>query len=300
MLGIMSNVVVPAFVVIVVGGLLATFFELELHSLNRIALYAATPALIFNSIANSALSADNVLRLVAGLTLFLALMAVLAWLASMRFEATTRRGFVATSVYNNSANMMLPVTLFAFGEAGLERALLLLPFTSLALFGTAPLILSGQAGASRRTLLRVSRLPVLWAAALGFTFNALGWSLPLGLARGLQIVGDAAIPLVLLMLGLQMVQAGLPRPSAVNWLGSGSKLLVAPLVGYGSGVLVGLQGLDLAVLTLLTGMPPAVNTFMLALEFGGNAEEVARTVVLATALSLLSISIIVGLLATLL
>ena len=292
------NVVVPAFVVIGVGVLLGRFLKLDLVPLNRVALYAAVPALVFNSLATTELGAGSVGRLVVGQLIFLALMLGLSYLASRPFEARTGRGFMATSMYGNSANLMLPVTLFALGEGGLERALVLFVVSSIALFGTGPLVLAGGGGANGAGVrfTSVLRLPVLWAALVGVLFNLLGLSFPQGLARGIGILSDAAIPLVLLVLGMQIHRSGLQAPTPVNWAGAGFKLVVGPLLGYLAARIVGATGLDLAVLTLLGAMPPAVNTFMLALEFGGNAEEVARTVVLATLLALLSLSVVVTLL----
>ena len=291
----MLEVVVPAFVVIGVGLLLGRFLKPDLPSINRVALYGAVPALVFDALAGTELSAGSALRLVIGQIVFLLVMAALSWGVSSPFAPRTRRGLMATSMYGNSANLMLPVTLFAFGEAGLERALVLFVVSSIALFGTGPLVL---AGGERRgvPLGGVVKLPVLWAALLGLGANLLEVSFPLGLARGIEILAGAAIPLVLLVLGIQIYRSGVPLPTPVNWLGAGFKLLVGPLVGYGVARLVGATGLDMAVLTLLGAMPPAVNTFMLALEFGGDAEEVARTVVLATLGSLLTLSVVVSVL----
>lgn len=291
----MLEVVVPAFVVIGVGLLLGRFLKPDLPSINRVALYGAVPALVFDALAGTELSAGSALRLVIGQIVFLLVMAALSWGVSSPFAPRTRRGLMATSMYGNSANLMLPVTLFAFGEAGLERALVLFVVSSIALFGTGPLVLAGGEGRGV-PLGGVVKLPVLWAALLGLGANLLEVSFPLGLARGIEILAGAAIPLVLLVLGIQIYRSGVPLPTPVNWLGAGFKLLVGPLVGYGAARLVGATGLDMAVLTLLGAMPPAVNTFMLALEFGGDAEEVARTVVLATLGSLLTLSVVVSVL----
>lgn len=297
LLASLLEVVVPVFVVIGCGVLLGRYLKPDLSSLNRTGLYVAVPALVFNSLANTELAFQDVMRLVGGQALFLLVMCALAWCLGWRFATPTRRGLMATSMYGNSANMMFPVTLFAFGEAGLERASVLFVLSAMVLFSTGPLVLAGGQGRGfRRSLAGVLKLPVLWAALLGIVLNVLGWSLPIGLERGIDIIADASIPLVLLTLGMQIERSGVPLPTVVNWLGSGVKLILGPLVGYLTGFLVGAQGLDLAVLVLLGAMPPAVNNFMLALEFGSNAEEVARTVVLATLGALVSISVVVSLL----
>lgn len=295
MLLILLNVVVPAFVVIAAGMVLGRTLQLELTSLNRAALYGAVPALVFTTLATTELGTSSVSVLVGGQLLFLLTMTLLAHLVSGRLTGPARRGFIATSLFGNSANMMLPVTLFAFGEAGLERALVLFVLSSVILYTFGPLVLGGSSW-RELPLAGVLRLPVIWAALAGIGLNLLGVTLPAGVMRGLGLLGDAAIPLVLLVLGVQMQRTGLMRPTPVNWAGTGFKLVVGPLVGYAVAWTLGARGLDLAVLTLLAAMPPAVNTFMLALEFGGDAEEIARTVMLATFSALFTVSVVVWLL----
>jgi len=293
---ILLNVVVPAFVVIAAGMILGRTLQLELTSLNRAALYGAVPALVFTTLATTELGTSSVSVLVGGQLLFLLTMTLLAHLVSGRLTGPARRGFIATSLFGNSANMMLPVTLFAFGEAGLERALVLFVLSSVVLYTFGPLVLGGSSSWRELPFAGVLRLPVIWAALAGISFNLLGVTLPAGVMRGLGLLGDAAIPLVLLVLGVQMQRTGVMRPTPVNWAGTGFKLVVGPLVGYTVAWALGARGLDLAVLTLLAAMPPAVNTFMLALEFGGDAEEVARTVTLATFSALFTVSVVVWLL----
>jgi malate permease and related proteins len=71
--------------------------------------------------------------------------------------------------------------------------------------------------------------------------------------------------------------------------------VLGPLTAAAVGVAIGLQGLDLAVLIVLGAMPTAINAVMLAVEFGGDAETVGDAVVAGTALSLLSLPIVLAL-----
>lgn len=297
MLSILFEVVAPAFIVVAAGVLLGRAFSIDLSALNRVALYAAVPALVFSSLSTSEVSFADIGVLLGANSLFLIGMGVIAWLVASPFERSTKRGLMATSMFGNAANIMLPVTLFAFGDAGLQRALVLYVFSAVALFTLGPLVLGARRGASRwRFLASVLRLPVLWAALLGAAVNALGWSVPLSLVRGVELLGSAAIPVVLISLGLQIQRTGLRVPSAANLLGAALKLVLGPVVGYATGYLIGARGLDLAVLTLLAAMPPAVNTFMLALEFGADSEEVARTVILSTLLAIATLTGVLSLL----
>jgi predicted permease len=120
--------------------------------------------------------------------------------------------------------------------------------------------------------------------------------MPLGLERAVALLADAAVPLVLLSLGIQMSRARVTRPNGLNLAAVGLKLVVMPAVALAVGALIGLRGLDLAILTLLGGMPTAINLAMLAVAFRGDADQVGRTVVLGTLASLATLPILLALL----
>ncbi|MEX2501361.1 MAG: AEC family transporter [Trueperaceae bacterium] len=300
MIQILLQVVVPAFVVVAAGAALGRAFRLEMTPINRVALYAAVPALVFSALADSDVAWTSVGLLLGGNAAYLVAMAGVAWVAGRLVPRRARRGLLATSLFANAANIMLPVTLFAFGHDGLQRALILYVWSAVLIFTLGPIVLGGGNAAERggrlRFLAAVAKLPVLWAALAGVAVNLIGASVPLGLMRGVDLLGEAAIPLVLLTLGLQMHRTGVRAPSLTNLLGAALRLGVAPALAYLAAWAIGARGVDLAVLTLLGAMPPAVNNFMLALEFGGDAEEVAGTVITATFASVATLTVVLSLL----
>ena len=295
---VLLSVVVPVFAVIFVGALLARRFELEVGPITRLAIHAAIPALVFRTLSTMSLAPEAVARLLAGYVLLLLVIAALAWSIGTKWAPAARRAFVATCLFGNAANMFLPISLFAFGEAGLERALVLYVATALLMFSLGPALV-GRATGMRQALRTVAAFPVLWAALAGLAASATGAAMPLGLDRAVGLLADAAVPLVLLTLGVQVGRAWAVLPLGVNYMAVALKLVVAPAVGYGAGMLAGLRGVDLAVLTLLAAMPTAINLAMLAVEFRGDAEQVSRTVLLGTLAAVITLPVVLALLAPL-
>jgi malate permease and related proteins len=292
-LSLLVTVVAPVFAVIAVGALLAKRFRIEVRAVNRLAIYGAVPALTFRTLADLDLSADAIGQLLLGYAVFLAATAAVGTVLGRRFSSGSRRAFVATALFGNAANMMLPIALFAFGPAGLQRALVLYVATALLMFSLGPLLL-GQRTDPLRALRTVLTFPVLWAALVGLAVGAAGVTLPLGAVRAIDLLADAAIPLVLLSLGVHLGQVSGARPKRVNVAATAFKLLGGPLLGYAAGRLVGMSGLDLMVLTTLAAMPTAINAAMLALEFGGDADQVGRTVVTSTLAALLTLPLVLS------
>lgn len=292
------GVVVPVFTVIAVGALLARRFNLDLPSVTRLGLYAAVPALVFRTLSSLSLPGDAMARLLSAYALLLLVLTLVAWGAGRAVPGASRRALVGITLFGNAANMMLPVSLFAFGEQGLERALVLYVATALAMFALGPSLV-GRAVTLRAALHTVVRFPVFWAALAGVAAMGAGITLPIGAERAVGLLADAAVPLVLLSLGIQMSRLRAVRPRGIDAAAVALKLVVAPGLGFVVGRAVGLEGLDLAVLTLLAGMPTAINLAMLAVEFRGDADLVGRAVVLGTAASLLTLPLVLTLVAPL-
>lgn len=297
-LKLLVDVVLPVFAVILVGGLVGGWFRLDVRHVNRLALYAAVPALAFRAMAELALGEIPAARLLFAYAAFLLAAAAVAALVGVRLSASARRALVGTSVLGNAANLNLPVALFAFGPAGLDRALILYVATALLVFTIGPGLL-GAAVSPGRALRTILAFPVLWATLAGLLVNAAGTSLPLAAGRAVDLLADAAIPMVLLTLGVQLARTGRHWPSRRAWAGVALKLGAGPLLAAGAGLAVGLTGLDLAVLVLMGAMPTAVNAVMLAIEFGGDAEQVGDTVVAGTAVALVTLPIVLSVLSVL-
>ena len=292
-LSLLIEVVLPVFALVAVGAWVGRRFGLEVGPINRLAIYAAVPALALRTMAGIEMAWGPALHLVGAYLTFLVAMGAVAALIGRRWRPSRRRTLVGTSVFGNAANLNLPVALFAFGDAGLDRALVLYVVTALALFGFGPVLL-GRATGARAAVRTALGFPVLWAALAGLGLNAYDVALPLGASRAIGLLADAAVPVVLLSLGVHMARSMHWRPSGRTWAAVGVKLLLGPAVAAAVGAALGLAGLDLAVLIVLGAMPTAINAAMLAVEFGGEADQVGEAVVVGTAAALLTLPLVLA------
>ena len=173
------DVVLPAFFVIAVGIVIGRRFKPDIAPINRIALFTTSPALIFYSLSKTELAFGNVDKLLFVYLLFLLVMITLAFLISYKFDLGSRRGLMATSSFANSGNLNLPIALFAFGQLGLELAVVLYVLTTALMFVLVPLIMTG--GSKSFDFKRILALPVLWATIIALLINLLHLKLPTGL-----------------------------------------------------------------------------------------------------------------------
>ncbi len=128
----------------------------------------------------------------------------------------------------------------------------------------------------------------MWAAVGGVLLNVSHLQLPLFLDRVLILLGSAAVPL-LLLLGIQVYRTWTWHLSSINWLSVGLRTLLSPLLAALIGWSIGLRGLELSVLVLTGALPTAVDVFGVAVESGGDHDDVGRTIFVTTLLSITTV-----------
>ena len=280
--------VLPIAIVAAVGVMVGRAFEIDQTTLARINIYAMLPALVFISLAKTTLNLSSAIAIIATFLINTGLLYLIAvglsrWL---QLAGDERKRLLATTIFANVGNMGLPFVLFALGDAGLERAVVYLVGSSVMIASVFPIILKGaglRAGA-RFTL----RLPVFWAAMTGLGWRLVNLPLPETGDRGLTLLGNGAIPLALLTLGIQLSQTKFVF-GRFELVCATIRLIVSPLMVYGLGHALSLESLDLQVVMLQAAMPTAVNSLIWVTELGGNPVRVARIIVLSTLLSFITL-----------
>lgn len=294
-MAVLISAVLPIALVALVGFGVGRCFKLEMQTLARVSIYAFLPALVLTSLAETTLNLESAIAIVATFLLNTALLFLVAQGLGrgLTLSVNEHKSLIATTLFANVGNMGLPFVLFALGDAGLERAVVYLVGSSLLIATVFPILLKG-AGVRAGVNLTL-RLPVFWAAMAGLALQAANGTLPLPLARGITLLGAGAIPLALLTLGIQLSQTRL----VFGWyelLGAGLRLILSPLLAFTVGRTLGLTGLDLQVVVLQAAMPVAVNSLIWVTELGGDPVRVARTIVLSTLLSFVSLPMVLWLL----
>lgn len=285
------NTVLPVALVVLAGYLLGRRVAMDLTTLSRLTLYLLVPALIFDAMYRAEYSREGLLGLTLGFALTYTLLYLLILGAGrlLGLSPEAAKGLLVCALFPNSGNMGLSLVYFALGEEGLRRAVVYFILSSVVMFGLGPAFIRG--GGFREGLLFTLRLPLFYALFLGLLLKALGMALPFRLDEGVRLMGQAAIPVLLLTLGMQMAQTRF-QVGAFEGVASGLRLLFAPLIAYGVGLFLGLPALEHQVLVLQSATPVAVNAFLMTKEFGGDALRVARSVVFSTFLAFLTIPLV--------
>ncbi|MBR8831974.1 MAG: hypothetical protein N5P05_001716 [Chroococcopsis gigantea SAG 12.99] len=294
MIAILSALL-PVAVIIFIGWVAGRKLSVEVHSLSQITVYVLAPALVTDGLYNTTLEVHNSLSILGGFALVSILMYGLTKILSvcLSIPDSVEKSLIACALLPNNGNMGLPVASFALGAAGLERAIIYMIGSSILLFGITPALLRGKGFISGLRL--ILGLPLLPAMLSGIGLRVFSIHLPFSIDKGINILGQASIPLALIILGMQLAHTTLSM-GKYELLGTILKLAIAPIVAYGVGLVLGLSGLDLKILILQSAMPTAINSVVLVTEFGGDVGVISRSVVVTTLASFFSLWVLLAIL----
>ena len=290
-MAILISAILPIALVALVGFGVGRTFTIDLQTLARLSIYALLPALVLKSLAEMTLALESAIALVVAFMINSALLYILAIGLGhgLRFSSDEQKSLIVTTVFANVGNMGLPFILFSLGDAGLARAVVYMVGSSLMTASVFPIVLKG---AGLRSGVRYTLgLPVFWATVIGLSLQLADGVMPQAIERGVTLLSGGAIPIALLILGIQLSRTQFIF-GRYEFFGAGLRLLVAPLLAYSIGRLLGLTGLNLQVLVLQSAMPVAVNSLIWITELGGDRVRVARTIVLSTLLSLMTLPLV--------
>lgn len=298
MLGeILTNIIGPILLVVGIAFIADRKLELDSRALSRLLVYVFTPFLIFKGVAYSDLSGDEAGQLIAVAALMSAAVAVAAWLLARQahFDRQMAAAFTLSATLVNAGNYGLPLSRFAFGAAGEERAIVFFMTTLLVSYTLGVFLASFGRLSAWGALRNVLTVPLPYAAALGLAVNLGDVTLPLPVERAVHLLADATIPIMLVVLGAQLSRASVRGRIQPILLASGLRLLLGPLIALGLVVLLGLSGLTRQVAIVQSAMPTAVVTGVLASEFGADTEFVTATILVSTVASVATLTILLSL-----
>jgi len=292
LLSILVSDILPVFVIAGAGFLLARFAGVDVKILSRVVFYSLLPCLAFRLLLTSDPSGPNIWRLVLLAVLIMAAMAVVGYAGAkfLRLDGPSMRAFMMVVMFSNGGNYGLPVVRFAFGSETLTYATIFFLTGSVCTYVASSFFTGSHRSKIAGALEKIWKMPSLYGLAAAVLVLTLGWRVPEGLMRPVSLLSDAALPLMILVLGMQLERAVWPpRPGIVLWA-VGISLLIAPFVALGLASVLSITGPARQAAVILSSMPVAVITTILALEFELAPEFVTSAVFVSTIASPLTLA----------
>ena len=279
----------PTFIVIGLAYALQKKKRLDIKPLIETALYLASPCLIFSSLSSKAYSLGELLPIV-----FSAVVVVLGCLLLSRiiFLALKVGDIDARTlpvVLINSGNLGIPICVFAFGDEAMGIVIMFFVTSAIFTYTLGILLAARACGESDRPWLEVFKLPLIYAAVLGIMTSILDIEIPIVISRTVGILGQAAIPLFLISLGMSLAGINARKHLTSAILSASMRIGIGLALGIASVAVLGLDGTFRGVVLLQSSMPSAVASFLLSKKYGCSPDMVAATVLIGTLISVITI-----------
>jgi predicted permease len=298
--GIFYSNILPTMLAAGAGYLLGRRLRPDVRSIARLAFYIFSPCLVFSSLSQSQLDSVEI-GLIAAVALgTIGLVAALAAAggAAARLQRATLTAFIVAAAFGNAGNFGLAVNRFAFGEVVVTRAVVYYAFGTLAVYTLGVGLASAGKRTWREVVLHGLTLPTTYALAAALLFRASGWSVPTPIDRAIALLGQGAIPVMLILLGMQLAAVEHWPRSRLALIGAATtlQLVVAPAIALVLADVLDLAGPIRQAVVLEAGMPAAVISTILATEYDLDTALVSGTVVISTLLSPLTLTPLIALL----
>jgi malate permease and related proteins len=283
------EIVAPVFLLGAVGFVWVKLgIEYRVEFVTRLAMTLGVPCLIFVALMRTEITPAAIasVSLAAVVAYGLITLIFVAFVAGLGLE---RRVYLSPLIFGNTGNVGLPLALFAFGQQGLDLAVVVFAVMILWNFTFGLWLVTG--GSSLR---RIVTDPLVVATLAGGVFLWNGWRTPFFLTNTLELIGQLAIPLMLITLGVAVARLRPGKLGQAVWL-SALKLGLCLGIGWGTGRWLGLDPVPFAVLVLQVSTPVAVTSYLIAEKFGADPEAVAGLVVVSTLLSVVTIPLTLAL-----
>jgi predicted permease len=228
-------------------------------------------------------------------------LAIAAGRAAFRLDGASSAVFGMGAVFANTVLLGVPLARVTLGERAIPAISLVIVFNALILWTlvTVSVEWARQRKASFAGLATTARdviaNPIVGSILVGTAFGYTGWALPDGLDRMVAMIGEAAVPMSLVALGMSLCEYGVREGWRVSLAITAMKLALLPLAVYAIARAIDLPAVETQAVTLLAAMPVGANVYLMSKAFGTLGGPVSSSIVLSTALAALTAPVVIAL-----
>ncbi|NOH50729.1 AEC family transporter [Vibrio rotiferianus] len=278
------SILFPVFALVFVGYLVGRFIKPDFRPINRINMDVFTPALVFSSLVSMPIDMGQAPLLLAAIIAVIVpgiVMVPITKLTGLSFKA-----WVPPHMFRNSGNLAIPLFTYTFGELALPSAVLLFVVSACLHISLGVMLLS-----SGNPLKQIIKMPIFLSASLALAMNLSGVSIWNPLYEATALLGQAAVPVMLLSLGAQMLNLrldGLKVGLVCTAQSLGTGAIAFALIYW----LIPLPIMQLQMMVLFTMLPPAVMNYLFAERLNIEPMTVASMVLFGNFFSILTLPLL--------
>lgn len=287
-------IVLPVFLIFGTGYISQKLLKLDIKSISALALYLMMPFLTFNTFYTNKITSEYYYLILYNVLLVIIMVVITIVIGKfLKVDKTSLSAILLGTAFPNMGNYGAPIVLFAFGQTAFNYVIVIMVIQTL-LINTIGIFIasygSEKSTTAKQAFLSVAKMPVLYGVLFGVLFQLLNIKMSSTMEQTIDLVGTAAIPTVMLILGMQLAEI---KSEKFEWkyvsLITVVRMVISPLIAAAFVSLMPVSDLLKNIFILLAAMPIAANTTLIAVQFNTKPNLVSYVTLLTTLISILSI-----------
>lgn len=280
------GILFPVFALVLVGFSVGRWLKPDFRPINRINMDTFTPALVFSSLVSMPLDFEQVPLLSASLVAVL--LPGLIMIPICRLSGLSFKAWAPPHMFRNSGNLAIPLFTYTFGDSALASAVLLFVVSACIHISLGLALLS-----EGNPFKQIIKMPIFLAASAALLLNLSGTQVWSPLYEATALLGQAAVPVMLLSLGAQMCNMRLSGLK-IGVLCTLQSLFTGALAFAAIYWFIPLPTMQLKMMVLFTMLPPAVMNYLFAERLHIEPAKVASMVLFGNFFSILTLPLLLG------
>jgi predicted permease len=267
-------------------------------SLNQYILRIGFPILIFSSLVKTDINVSEEIRLIITNLIFLSVIFFVSYVIgqTLNLSRSLKKTIVVCLMFSNVAYLGMPLLTNIYGDGILPQISIIVAVYLLSLFGIGVTYLEITRHNSTRSIVKIVLKnlitnPILIAVFCGIIFNVAQIPIPSLITRSMDMITVSVTPIVLVIIGNFIGASSLGKLR--DWVAVGiftlGTLILVPLTFYIGALLFHHTPSDHTISILESAMPLGITPFAFADHYGLDKHFIARTIVLSTVLSIITL-----------
>ncbi|BAI79583.1 conserved hypothetical protein [Deferribacter desulfuricans SSM1] len=293
---IFLKTVLPIFVIIAIAFIYNRVKDIDFRFVTDITLTIFAPIFVFHSLLSYKINLISLYKPMIFMILLVSLLIIISLIIFKFFinDAKYKIPFILSVSMINVGNFGLPLISFAYGNKGVFFSIIYFVVFNIPL-STLAIMLSSNEKNFLLAFKDVLKIPLIHAFLLAIIFSEFNLRLPEFLDKSFGILSNAAIPLLIFILGLQLSKikftSKLLKPAFLSVF---LRLVISPLVAICITIFLNIEGIEKQVAIVQTSAPSALLPLMYAIRFNRSPEFLSTTILLSTILSGLTLPILIS------
>lgn len=291
---IIYEVILPIFIIVVMGYIIQLKYKLDLGTLSRLTIFYVLPGFIFMTLYSTDID----------MMLFLYIFGILIIYAVLSFIITEIIGrllglnrdrqilFTNANLFYNAGNYGVPVNdlVFRSDPFAMTVQVMIIIFQNIFVFTYGIFSLSAKDSGKFKAMLAYFKMPLFYAVLLGLLASIFDVRLPMPIESAFEYIRVSMVAIVLFILGAQIAQIKFTRLSRSAFVATFVRLIFGPLLMFPIILIFGIEGEVAQVLLIAAALPSAVNSIIIAEQYTDDASYATEMVMMTTILSPITVS----------